>query len=42
MISMSDYPHVRSLFSDYRIEEVQIRRNLRGNVLVTELLIMNY
>jgi hypothetical protein len=43
LMSMSDYQYVRDLFADYKIHEVQIRRNLRkGGVVVTELVISNY
>lgn len=42
-MSMSDYPFVRSLFANYTIHEVTIRRSLRpGAPITTELYICNY
>jgi DNA adenine methylase len=41
MLSMSDFPEVRNLFSDYRIVNIQVYRNYQ-NQNSTELLIMNY
>jgi DNA adenine methylase len=42
-LSYNDHPHIRSLFSSYRIIEIKTRRSFtRKNAIMNDLLILNY